>query len=550
MRFAEQLTESGIEVCAWMPLFHDPTAAHAHPEWRALTVGEKGEVAPQENWLCPRHPEVLAYEAQLVREAVQAGHGLLHGVYVDFIRFDDDFSCVCERCLDATAHHTKRPKVEPRELHAALDRNSSLWKAWSAQRGDAIHDAADAMRDAIESVAPNLWLGACVLPFSAQDYRLNTQSGQDLAKLCRAGVDELMLMGYWDDWELSPTWLAESLDAAEETTRGEAKLTCVLDGDMTAQRTMATLDALRDWKGQRAFFHYGGWSPDVFATLRHAELRLAKLGTRPKPEFTAVVIRIDTEPDAGGNYDAVNPGMIRTLTDMFAEEKMHATFVTCGRLAELQPDAIKGAAQLGHEIAVHAYDHEQIDSLPLEKQIAIIDGSLEVFRRLGIPVSGFGAPRNSITDAARDRLIAHGILYDGSAAYDPLTSWMNADVARATDDPRAGIVVLPFIIPNDYDARREQRLSASKMQAAWASRLRATVAAGEPLFVLDIHQWTASQPDNLSAVQAFIRLAKATPECRILTLRDAAQHVLAEGARIDGLPWRWRGDGKADVAAQ
>lgn len=550
LRFTEQLAVHGIEVCAWVPLFHDPAAARTHPGWRALAVGEDGAVAPQENWLCPRHPEALAHEAALVCEAVQAGHGLLRGVYVDFIRFDDDFSCVCERCLSATAGRAKRPNVEPRELRAASERDPSLWKAWSAQRGDAIHDAADAMRDAIESVAPNLWLGACVLPFSARDYRLNTQSGQDFAKLCRAGVDELMVMGYWDDWDLSPEWLAESLSAAADTTRGEAKLTCLLDGDMTVQRTMATLEVLGAWKGERAFFQYGGWSPEVFATLRYAESRLAQLGRRPKPQFTAVVIRIDTEPDAKGSYTAVTPSMIRTLTELFAEEKIHATFVTCGRLAELQPETIKGAVQLGHEIAAHAYDHEQIDSLPVEDQLAVVDGSLEVFRRLGIPVSGFCAPRNSITDEARDRLIAHGLLYDGSAAYDPLTSWSNAEVAPATDDPRAGIVVLPFIIPNDYDARMQDGLSASKMQAAWAERLRATVAAGDPLFVLDIHQWTASQPDNLAAVRAFIRLAKSMPECRILTLRDAAHHVLTEGARIDGLWWRWRGDGKSKAVAQ
>jgi peptidoglycan/xylan/chitin deacetylase (PgdA/CDA1 family) len=550
LHFAEQLAAREIEVCAWVPLFHDPTAAHAHPEWRALTVGENGSVTPQANWLCPRHPEALAHEAALVREAVQAGHGILSGVYVDFIRFDDDFSCVCERCLSATAKKAKRAQVRPGQVRAASERDFSLWKAWGAQRGDAIHDAADAVRDEIESVAPDLWLGACVLPFSAQDYRLNTQSGQDFAKLCRAGIDELMLMGYWDDWELSPKWLADSLRAAEETTRGEANLTCLLDGDMTVQRTMATLEALRGWKGQRAFFHYGSWSPEVFAALRHAESRLAKTKTRPKPEFTAVVIRIDTEPDAAGSYDAVNPGMIRTLTDMFAEEKIQATFVTCGRLAELQAGAIKTASQLGHEIAVHAYNHEQLDSLPVEEQLSVVDGSLEVFRRLGIPVSGFGAPRNSITREARDRLIAHGLLYDGSAAYDPMTSWMNADVASASDDPRAGIVVLPFIIPNDYDARMQEKLSAPEMQAAWVERLRATVAAGDPLFVVDVHQWTASQPDNLAAVRGFIRFAKSLPQCRVVTLRDAAQHVLREGARIDGLAWRWRGDGQPDAPAQ
>jgi hypothetical protein len=96
----------------------------------------------------------------------------------------------------------------------------------------------------------------------------------------------------------------------------------------------------------------------------------------------------------------------------------------------------------------------------------------------------------------------------------------------------------------------QEKLSAPEMQAAWVERLRATVAAGDPLFVVDVHQWTASQPDNLAAVRGFIRLAKSLPQCRVVTLRDAAQHVLREGARIDGLAWRWRGDGQPEAPAQ
>jgi peptidoglycan/xylan/chitin deacetylase (PgdA/CDA1 family) len=346
-----------------------------------------------------------------------------------------------------------------------------------------------------------------------------------------------MLMGYWDDWALSPKWLADSLRAAEEQTRGEARVTCVLDGDMSVQRTMATLDALRDWKGERAFFHYGAWRPEVFATLRQADVRLAELGRVLQPGFTAVVVRIDTEPDNTGSYEKVHPEMIRSLVRLFAEEKIAATFVTCGRLAEIEPGVILEASRSGHEIAVHAYDHEQLDSLSEVEQIAVVDRSIAVFRRLGIPISGFASPRNSITPAARDRLIAHGLLWDGSEAYDPQVSWLNAEAVAATTNDRAGIVVMPFIMPNDWDARHLLRLSGPKMQAAWEKRLRTTVDSGTNLFVLDIHQWIAAQPDNLAAVRGFIRYAKTLPQCRFLTARDAARHVLQESAYADGLDW-------------
>ncbi|MEI8106473.1 MAG: polysaccharide deacetylase family protein [Verrucomicrobiota bacterium] len=555
LRFAEAMAAAGIEVCAWVPLLHDPAAARLHPEWQAqnVAVEEEGHALTgwwsrsksgrmsktQPGWLCPRHPDVRRYEATIVRAAVESCRPFLRGVYVDFIRFDDDFSCVCPRCLGETAKLAGKKSVKAGDLPAALANRSSLWKAWTAGRGDAIREVADTMRNAIEEVAPDLWLGACVLPFSANDYRLNTQSGQDLTKLCLAGVDEIMLMGYWDDWALSPGWLAESLRNAERQTHGEARVSCVLDGDMSVQRTMATLDALRDWKGERAFFHYGAWRSEVLAGLRQAEARLAEIGRMPSPASTALVVRIDTEPDSNGSYEKVNPEMIRSLLRLFAEEDIPATFVTCGRLAEIEPEVILEAHRAGHEIAVHAYDHEQLDERPDAEQIAIVDRSLAVFRRLGVPISGFAAPRNSITPAVRDRLIAHGLLWDGSEAYDPQISWLNAEAVASSTNDRAGIVVLPFIVPNDWDARHHQHLSAPEMAAAWETRLVKTIDTRTNLFVLGIHQWIVAEPGNLDAVRRFIRFAKTRRECRFVTAREAARQVLAEGARADGLAWRW-----------
>ncbi len=537
--FATALREASIEVAAWVPIFNDAAAALLHPDWRARSYSKEAGVADRESFLCPRHPAVLTHEGAIVRAAVEAGGGVFSAVYLDFIRFDDDFSCVCERCLAATAKGAHRDHVAAAELPAALASESRLWKAWTASRGDAIQAAADAMRAAIVPIAPNLWLGACVLPFSARSYALNTQSGQDLRKLCKAGLDEIMLMGYWDDWDLSPHWLAESCEAAAKTTRGETKLTCVIDGDMSIARTMSTLAALGGEVAAPAYFHYGVWADETIAGLHRAISQLAARRGGMRAEFTAVCIRIDTEPDFRKSYTSVKPAMIRRLLQLFAEETVLATFATCGRLAELQPEVIHEAVAQGHEIAVHAYDHEQIDELPEPQQLAVIDHSLGVFRKMGIPIWGFAAPRNSISDAARDRLIEHGLLWDGSRAFDPREAWVNAEPVGSTHDPRTGIVVVPFTMPNDWDARYLADLSAPQMAARWLENLRDAAESGDTTFVIDIHQWIAALDDNLAALRTFIRGAKAMPGCRIVTVRDAAIHVLNETRRADGLAWQW-----------
>ena len=531
--FVAQLQTAGIEVCAWLPIFHDPTAAEAHPDWRAQTLDGDGKVAPQADWLCPRNPDAVAYEARLAAEIATRFHGRLAALYTDFIRFDDDFSCVCPRCLADTARLAHRRRVTPDDLRHAAVRDERLWTAWTTGRANAIASALDRIRDALTEVSPNLWLGAAVLPFSAEDYSFNTQSGQDFAKMSRAGVDEIAVMGYWDDWDKSPAWLRRGLETATETTGDDAIVSCLLDADMSVWRTGQTFAALSGVGNRRAFFRYGEWSEEVFATLRTAQRGVAADVAGPQAAWTAVAIRIDTEPDHLGSYDHVNEGMMRTLVAMFAEEKVEATFITCARLLELQPEGILAAHRAGHEIGIHAYNHEQLDELSPEQELAVIDRSFAVFREHGIPVAGFGAPRNSITEAGRQRLISLGAEYDGSAAYDPEVTSHDAQIVRSDDDSNRDIVVVPFLIPNDYDARFIDKLSAEQMLAAWKRKLLAVRAAGQSVAVLDIHQWLASQPENLAAVREFIRFAKSQPRCRVVTLREAARHARQEIDRVE-----------------
>lgn len=534
--FVDDLRARGIEAAAWLPAFHDPSAWEKHPDWRAKVIAADGEVREQEGWLCPRHPAAVNHEASLLAEVAERMGDRISGIYTDFIRYDDDFSCVCDSCLREITRRHGGTGLTASDIRKAAEEKSPLWKEWVTMRGDAIHDALDTMRDHLIQVDPEIWFGASVLPFSARDYSFNTQSGQDLAKMCRAGVDEIVLMGYWDDWEKSPNWLAECIRTARRKVEGNAKLSCLLDADMSLRRTMVTLEALKDADCPIAWFNYGEWGDPVLGLLHRAQRLLTISGGMPVPPFTAVTIRIDTEPDYRGSYETIRPEMIAKLLDLFAEEKVSATFVTVGKLAGMQTEVLQRAEREGHEIAGHGYDHEQIDSLPENEQIRVIDRTVESIRGAGFKLTGFGAPRNSITDAARDRLIERGLFYDGSLACDPLVSYEDARLVAHTRNPEAGVVVVPFTVPNDWDARRILGLTASGMLDAWRERLDAVADAKELCFVLDVHQWLVTEPGNFEALRGFIRAVKARGDCRFLTLDGTARHVLREIERLETAP--------------
>ncbi len=523
-RLIDRLDAANIRVHGWVPAFNDEAAATAHPEWRAWTAQADGTREASSAWLCPRHPDAVRHEAEAIAAALRA-HPRLAGVFTDFIRFDSDHACVCDRCLAELAERAGLASVTPAEIVDAGQRRTALWSLWTAGRAEAICDAVDAMRDAIDAVREDTWFGACVLPFSAQDYSFNTQSGQDFRAMARRGLDEIAVMGYWDDWWKSPEWLDSCIESAELLVDGECLLTCLVDGDMSVRRTCWTLDRVGGLPLDRVgFFHYGAWGADELNRIVGSR-RLVESGAVPTPAHLAVAIRIDTEPDWTGSYDAVDPGMIERLVALFEAEGMHATFVTCGKLAEQQPEAIRLAAAHGHEIACHAYDHEQLDALAWETQVEATDRGLQALRSLDIEVVGFGAPRNSITEPLRDHLMDRAIAYDGSLAYDPLTSALDAAIHVHPTDPQRSIVTIPFIMPNDWDALRVAGMTPDEMLEAWIDRLDHVLWVGEPVFVIDVHQWLVSGEAEMDALRRFIRTVQSRPNCRFVTLREAAEHA-------------------------
>jgi peptidoglycan/xylan/chitin deacetylase (PgdA/CDA1 family) len=530
--FIDALDQAGIRVCAWVPCFNDESAATAHPEWRARTIEEDGSLSVQSNWLCPRNDEAIEYQAAILSEVV-ARYPKVSAIYTDFIRFDDDYSCGCDRCMKALREEAsllgQSTEIQPADVRAAGAERSSLWKTWTQIRAEAICQAVDQFRDRIDQQRADMWFGACVLPFSAKDYSFNTQSGQDYYEMARVGLDELVLMGYWDDWDKSPEWLRECVDSAHDLVRDECKLSVLLDGDMAVRRTWLTLEAVRESPPEHwGYFHYGQWTKKTLEQVGSMH-RASRIEGAPRPSFTAVAVRIDTEPDYQRRYDTVRPEMIRQLVDMFDDEGVSATFVTCGRLVEFpgHADALRDAAERGHEIASHAYDHEQLDSLSNEEERLVIAKGLDALAQANLKVTGFGAPRNSITAAGRDALIEHGLAYDGSAAYDPLHALLDAEYAEHSSADGRRILVVPFIIPNDWDALHVKEMSVDAMVQAWRERLDAVTASGEPVFVLDVHQWIASRPEVLDGLRAFIREARDRSDCRVMTLNEAAAHVRA-----------------------
>jgi polysaccharide deacetylase family protein (PEP-CTERM system associated) len=118
------------------------------------------------------------------------------------------------------------------------------------------------------------------------------------------------------------------------------------------------------------------------------------------------------EPRVGRNAEAV--------LDLFAEAGVKATFFTLGWVAERHPALIRRAAEAGHEIASHGWDHQRVFNLDeagfradLRRAHAAISDAA------GVEPKGYRAPSFSIdkrTPWAHRILAEEGYAYSSSVA--------------------------------------------------------------------------------------------------------------------------------------
>ncbi|MCX7124222.1 MAG: polysaccharide deacetylase family protein, partial [Gammaproteobacteria bacterium] len=130
-----------------------------------------------------------------------------------------------------------------------------------------------------------------------------------------------------------------------------------------------------------------------------------------------VFITIDVEQDCPpylSTVEGMKQGMPKLL-DLFASEKISATFFTTGKMAELFPEIMRRIVDEGHELGCHGYTHRRFDQMSYEEAEYEIKMSAQVLRQYG-PVVSFRAPNLSFPDAYLPILVDNGFEIDSSLA--------------------------------------------------------------------------------------------------------------------------------------
>ena len=147
-----------------------------------------------------------------------------------------------------------------------------------------------------------------------------------------------------------------------------------------------------------------------------------------------------TELERGNWPESVPPGqhfsVIRTLPAilrMLDELALSATFFVEGFNVELYPRALQGIVEAGHELAYHAWLHEEWQHLSYQEERQNLERGVSAMSQLITRPYGFRPPGGVLTDSSVKLLRALGFTYCSPAG----------SVASISD----GLVLLPFQWP-------------------------------------------------------------------------------------------------------
>jgi peptidoglycan/xylan/chitin deacetylase (PgdA/CDA1 family) len=99
------------------------------------------------------------------------------------------------------------------------------------------------------------------------------------------------------------------------------------------------------------------------------------------------------------------------LLELLATRGVRATFFVEGLNARMYPEALREMAQAGHEVAVHAWRHEEWAGLDAATEAALLDRATQAMRSIGLEPRGFRPPGGGLSARTLSLLAEHGYSY-------------------------------------------------------------------------------------------------------------------------------------------
>ena len=241
----------------------------------------------------------------------------------------------------------------------------------------------------------------------------------------------------------------------------------------------------------------------------------------------------DPQAPRGGHY-SVTTALPIVLSEL-ARAELRATFFVEGINAEIYPDALRGIDAAGHELAYHAWCHEDWSALDPEAEAANLGRGLDALEALGIEVLGMRPPGGRLTERTLALLRGRGLRYCSPAG-------SAAGVDQIAVLPFAWQAVDAFHVLPAFAALRKRLTGSAEPGGAAAVKTALLqciedALAGGGHAVLVLHTWLIElERDVVRDVLTYVHERVATGELWAAPCREIATWMTDGDRKDPGTP--------------
>jgi hypothetical protein len=252
----------GIKVRAWVPQFHDRSAAIRDPGQLMWAYDGKrirpfsGNGLHEQHFVNPLNAATQAYQRSLLHEI--AKNYEVDGIVIDWVRFDDYNMDLGDESRRLFMEYSG---LDALQIDFATENPRRLiWNVW---RTKGIADYVAGVRRLIDETRPGLEFGVYILPPEF------VEVAQDAGQFAQA-VNFLSPMAYFRDWGKDAAWVNDKVLAQTRAKAPGTTIIPVFDCDWRESEYREILEGIRrDSPGIAAlsWFTYGQWTGVIFQRI-------------------------------------------------------------------------------------------------------------------------------------------------------------------------------------------------------------------------------------------------------------------------------------------
>jgi len=220
---------------------------------------------------------------------------------------------------------------------------------------------------------------------------------------------------------------------------------------------------------------------------------------------------------------------VARLVDLLAEFDVKGSFYIPGIVMETYPWITPALLETDHEVALHGFYHEHMQTLDDEKFIEVMARSLAVYHAQGgkSPV-GFRSPAWELGPHQIELLKSVGVAYDSS-----LMGWDHPYTIDGLIEVPVQWLVDDAIYFRYFGGGRDSSPPANPMQVleSWIMEFDAVRDCGG-LFMITVHPWMSGRPQRIEMLRRLFTHISAKKDVWWTTTREIANwHAASSNAQ-------------------